>query len=496
MRKLRALEDVLIRVESALAVVLVLTMLLLAAYNVVYRNVLVPLQQHWAHSGPPVQPAAPGAVAAEGQGEASPAEAKTEGEGEAKAEPAEAAREGGDDFGGFGGLGEEDPGAVEAEAGKAAGSKSAADDFGGFGDEDEGAPEAKAAPEAKVEPAKPAKPASDDFGGFGGGLDEETEPEPATPPPAKAPEKVAVAEPAQPAKTASDDFGGFGGGLGDDEPEDAPEPGEAKAEPTKAAADDFGGFGGLDDGGDAKAEGEPKAGAGEAPAAPAAEDELDEDDDFGEDDLGDDDQFANLPDIDAASKQSVDAIPQGGPPPEGSFAAWAVAFIDDIKLDWIDLFLRQLVIIVAFFGAMLATQRGKHINVDALSKLLPRGVQRIVGVILPLAAVSVCLVLAKAGWDLVQIGREYPKDLLPSVPEWTLQLMFPVGFGLLALHFVVRMVEAAVAPPDPDPKLRSATTAAVVAADDVDGDPTDDVDVVDDDDLADRRGDVPQKGGR
>jgi TRAP-type C4-dicarboxylate transport system permease small subunit len=138
---------------------------------------------------------------------------------------------------------------------------------------------------------------------------------------------------------------------------------------------------------------------------------------------------------------------------------------------------------------MLATQRGKHINVDAVSKLLPRPVQRVVGVLLPLTAVAVCLVLAKAGWDLVQISREYPRDMLPSVPEWTLQLMFPVGFGLLAVHFGVRIVEAALAPPDPDPKLRSATTAPAEAADDVEAAPTDEVG----DDLLEDRGDAPRK---
>jgi TRAP-type C4-dicarboxylate transport system permease small subunit len=452
MRKLRALEDVLIRVESVLAVVLVLTMLLLAAYNVVYRNVLVPLQNHWAHSGPPLEPTPLEPTPLEptvAKGQDAP-------QGETKSEPEtktlDTAQAGADDFGGFGGLGDEGEGKADAAKPDAA---KPADDFGGFGglgDEGEGKADA-----AKPDAAKPA----DDFGGFGGGLGDEAEPEAEPKPPTpKPPVTVAVAEPAKP---ASDDFGGFGGGLGDDEDDD-PEP-ETKADAAKPASDGFGGFGGGlgDEGGEAKPE--TKAGEAKADAQPEEAkvegDLVDEsEDDLGEDDLGDDDQFANLPDIDAVAKESVDAIPKGGPPPEGSFAAWAVAFIDDIKLDWIDIFLRQLVIIVAFFGAMLATQRGKHINVDALSKLLPSGVRRVVAVVLPLSAVAVCIVLAKAGWDLVEISREYPKDLLPSVPEWTLQLMFPVGFGLLATHFVIRVIEAALVPPEPDAPPGAARSAA------------------------------------
>lgn len=444
MRTIRALEDVLIRVESALAVVLVLTMLLLAAYNVVYRNVLVPLQNHWAHSGPTVAPPpaepTPVDTAPAKEPDAPPAEAKAPAETKAvKAAPSGGA----DDFGGFG---------------------------GGLGVDDEGAlPDEPARPESaasKVAEPKAAEPA-DDFEGFGGGLDDEAPlpadapppPADAPPPPADAPPKppavVAAAEP--PPEPAGDDFAGFGGGL--DDPPDEAEP-EAKAAPPEPAGDDFAGFGGGlgetkgETKGEAKVEATPEAKADALGEDALGEDALGEDE-LGEDDLGDDDQFANLPDIDAAGKKASDVTLEGGPPAPGSFAAWAVAFIDDIKLDWIDIFLRQLVIIVSFFGAMLATQRGKHINVDALSKVLPPGVRRVVAVLLPLSAIAVCLVLARAGWDLVQISRQYPKDLLPSVPEWTLQLMFPVGFGLLATHFAVRLLEAASAPPadatDPPP---------------------------------------------
>jgi TRAP-type C4-dicarboxylate transport system permease small subunit len=432
MRKLRALEDVLVRVESVLAVVLVLTMLLLAAYNVVYRNVLVPLQNHWAHSGPPVEVTAAKTDAP--QPDAPPSEAKP---GPETAPLDSAPSRGADDFGGFGGLGDDD-GDVEGKA---------------------------ASPPA-------AKPAADDFGGFGGDLDDEDDEDDDAPTPAPAPAPAPESK-AAPAKPAADDFGGFGGGLGDEAPA-APEPPApvAVAEPAKAAGDDFGGFGGFGGGlGDEGSEATLPAKAGEAKADATPKADLDEgEDDHGEDDLGDDDQFANLAEIDAAAKTSADAIPKGGPPPTGSFAAWAVTFIDDIKLDWIDIFLRQLVIIVAFFGAMLATQRGKHINIDALSKVLPPGVRRVVGVLLPLTAVAVCLVLARAGWDLVQISRAFPKDLLPSVPEWTLQLMFPVGFGLLAVHFAIRVLEAALVPPEPQPPpVAAAAKSALVGADLDDG---------------------------
>lgn len=304
MKGLRALEAAVIRIEGFVAVALVLTMLALAGYNVFYRNVLVRLQKHWAHSGPPIT---------------------------AVLEPTPS------------------PTAVDGPT-PAPTKKSAGEEFAGdWGEDDDGA---------------------------------------------------AAAD------TEADD--------------------ETKAEAPKPAGEGFAGDWGEDEGG----EPEPETKAGRKPEPEA-------------DDLGDDDQFANLPMIDKAGEATTeDGEPLGGPPPEGSFAANMVAFIDRIKLSWIDVVLRQMVILVSFFGAMMATQRSKHINVDALSKLLGRKWRRWLAVATNALAVYVCVVLAQAGADLVAISREHPNRIVPWADDWLFQTMFPIGFGLVAFHFVVRLVEA------------------------------------------------------
>ena len=327
MKSLRALESTLVRIEGAVAVALVLVMLVLAGYNVCYRNLLVPLQKHWAHSGPPiVAQQAPEPVAAPSSDGKTPAKAE-------------------------------------------APSKSAAEGFGGdWGEGDDGEPEERdEPPPAKVE--------------------------------AKAPAKTEAAE-------------GFGGDWGEGEDE-----GGADDEPAPAK--------------DGKA----------ATKTDSVDDELEDEED----------PFANLSRIEGVGNKptQADEGPQGGPPPEGSFAAWGVAFIDSLKLDWIDVVLRQLVILVAFFGGMLATHRGKHINVDALSKVLPAGARRFLGILTNALAVSVCVVLARAGSDLVAISHEHPRPLVPWADEWVFQLMYPFGWSMLAFHFGVRLIEAAAGLPPP-----------------------------------------------
>lgn len=340
----------LVRVESAVAVGLVLLMLSLASYNVIYRNVLAPLQFRWAHSGPPVEVVVPPQVDApvvDAKGDA-----KTDG---GATPPAKAAN---DDFGGFSNDDEEDEGDDEGET-KAA--------------------PPKPAPVAAPAPAATPKPSNDEFGGFTDDDDDDDE--------AKTPAT-------KPAKAGGEDFGGFGGDDEGEEEGDEPEAGDAKEDEEEEA-----------------------------------------------DDLGENERFTNLAKVDAPGKGQGREIPRGGPPPEGSFAAWAVGFIDDVKLDWIDILVRQLVILVAFFGAMLATTRRKHINVDAFSRLLGPNAQRWLSAGTNALATFVCVMLMRTGAKLVAIGREYPAELLPWAEEWMFQLMYPICFGLLAFHFGIRSLE-------------------------------------------------------
>lgn len=51
--------------------------------------------------------------------------------------------------------------------------------------------------------------------------------------------------------------------------------------------------------------------------------------------------------------------------------------------------------------------------------------------------------MALSGWDLVEIGLEYPRNLIPWAKEWHFQLAFPLGWGLLAFHFLLRAIESA-----------------------------------------------------
>ncbi len=373
--RIRRVEDTILRGEGAVAVAVLVAMLLLAAYNIVYRNLLVPMQRRWATSGPPVAVASPPVSA-----------------------PAEALGAGSDGgAGGFGGgFGE---GGVDGAGGFGGGfGEGGADGAGGFG-------------EGGADGAATGGGAPGEIGGTAAGGGTEAAPGGGS---SGGPVGPAVTSPAgagAPRHAGGEAAGGFGGGGGDDA-------GGFGGGFGGGGGDDAGGFGGG-----FGAESAPSAGA-EASEAEA--------------------ELARL--VEHAPPPEPDPQgPVGGPPPPGSFEARAVAFVDALKLDWIDIVLRQGVILLGFFGAAFATRRRKHINIDALSKLLPDRARRIVAVLVDAASVAVCLMLATAGWRLVAISREFPKELVSWADEWTFQLMFPVGFGLLAFHFTVRVVESIAA---------------------------------------------------
>ncbi len=265
---------------------------------------------------------------------------------------------------------------------------------------------------SQPEPAEKAKPSANEGfgGGFGGGFGDS-----------------AAGKDDKADKPSDDAAGGFGGGFGDAQPDKADKPS------GDAAAGGFGGGFGDSDGekGDKASD---QAGGGFGGGFGGGADQ---------------EKSAEAPTKASASPNKPEppasrpAEPLGGPPPQGSVAARLIDVIDAVKFSWIDVFLRQLVIICGFLGAMLATRKRTHITVDAVGKLLKGRTEHVVHTVTNLVATAVCIMLAISGKDLVAVGLQYPERLFSWAMTWQFQLAFPIGWGLLAFHFFMRVIESA-----------------------------------------------------
>ena len=105
---------------------------------------------------------------------------------------------------------------------------------------------------------------------------------------------------------------------------------------------------------------------------------------------------------------------------------------------WADPFLRTLVVWTAMLGALAAVRDDKHIAIDVLQRFLPPGAQRAARVLTLLFAAAICAALAWYGWGLVNVDLDGGARSEFGLPNWLLESILPVGFGLMALRFVLR----------------------------------------------------------
>jgi len=117
----------------------------------------------------------------------------------------------------------------------------------------------------------------------------------------------------------------------------------------------------------------------------------------------------------------------------------------DTGLEWAEPVSRMGVLWLALFGALGAARAHRHIAIDALPRLLPPAIRRAAWVVTQLATATVCGLLAWYGWGMFEMEREAPSVFVEGIASSWPMLAFPLGFGLLALRFVV---SAAAAPPD------------------------------------------------
>jgi TRAP-type C4-dicarboxylate transport system permease small subunit len=107
---------------------------------------------------------------------------------------------------------------------------------------------------------------------------------------------------------------------------------------------------------------------------------------------------------------------------------------------WIDPLLRHLVLWIGFLGALLATRTVRHINVDALSRLLPAPVLRVTRPLTNLFAACVCLLLTNACFKMVREEASFGTAGFLDVPVWVLQAVMPLALWLMAYRFASHAV--------------------------------------------------------
>lgn len=112
---------------------------------------------------------------------------------------------------------------------------------------------------------------------------------------------------------------------------------------------------------------------------------------------------------------------------------------------WGDIFLRHLVLWVGFIGASLATRQQKHISIDVLNRITSRKILPYIQIVVDFVTLIVCFVLANAGYRFLAFEIDFGTILFNDVPAWIFQLIIPLGFDLIALRFLLRIIDKLLA---------------------------------------------------
>jgi TRAP-type C4-dicarboxylate transport system permease small subunit len=112
----------------------------------------------------------------------------------------------------------------------------------------------------------------------------------------------------------------------------------------------------------------------------------------------------------------------------------------DSGLTWAEPVSQMGVLWLALLGALGAARSNRHIAIDALPRLFSPFWRRVAWAITHLATAGICAALAWFGWGMVQLELEAPGLFANNIPSWWPMLVFPAGFGLLSLRFLVTAV--------------------------------------------------------
>lgn len=107
----------------------------------------------------------------------------------------------------------------------------------------------------------------------------------------------------------------------------------------------------------------------------------------------------------------------------------------DMGFPDLDVIMRYLILFVSFLGAILATERNTHIKIDIVSSLLAGELRE--KLMRPIFFLSALVCMAFFWYSTLFWLDEW--EFAPVNEKWSapFSLIIPIGFGLLAFHFLL-----------------------------------------------------------
>ena len=109
----------------------------------------------------------------------------------------------------------------------------------------------------------------------------------------------------------------------------------------------------------------------------------------------------------------------------------------DTGIVWGDIMVRILVLWIGMVGAMVASRKGEHINIDIVSRYLPHQFKKIISSLVEFATFMICIAAAYYSVKFVIGEFQYGDMAFAGVPYWLCEAIIPLGFLVIALRYLL-----------------------------------------------------------
>lgn len=109
----------------------------------------------------------------------------------------------------------------------------------------------------------------------------------------------------------------------------------------------------------------------------------------------------------------------------------------DVGLAWADPLLRVMVLWLGLLGALAASRGDHQISIDVLTRFLPARTRAGTRALTAAFTAVVSAVVAWHGARFVAMDYEAGSPGVGVLPAWSLELIIPVAFGLIALRYAL-----------------------------------------------------------
>lgn len=104
---------------------------------------------------------------------------------------------------------------------------------------------------------------------------------------------------------------------------------------------------------------------------------------------------------------------------------------------WSDVLVRILVLWVGLVGAMVASRKGNHINIDIMERFLSERAKIVVNFVVELFTAFICAVVAYYSIQFVHMEFADGGRAFANVPTWVCEAIIPFAFVVIAIRYVL-----------------------------------------------------------